>query len=120
MSEHLAEYNLTKKDEGYSARPTVTTALMGNVMFLPNPAFDGRMVVVCDTADQQEELLQNGNVGGNTGGKRVIVVPPDLMGSQEEARIRGLVQPMVEEIVQRLVPSLIADILDGLDLKPKK
>lgn len=125
MSDLLVEYNLEPGDQGYSPRPTVFTSLMGHVVFVPNPKFDDRLVIACDTQEGHKELLQNGNLGTTVGSKRVLVVPPDLMSSQEEARVVAVIErivgkggidkkelrKMIEEIVEELVPGMVVSVM---------
>lgn len=104
--ELLLEYTLEPGDEGYSERPGVFTPLTGRVYFDPNPEFDGRRVIVVASKEKHEALLHNGNIGIRRDGKTTIVVPADLVGTQERRRLRKVVVGVLQDygLVSELLP----------------
>lgn len=94
---YLVEYILKPGDSGYGEKVGVSTLRLGRVSFDPNPEFGDRRIAEVPSSEDQQELLNNGNVG-MWGARRAFVVPPDAMKEVERLQIEAIVDARVQEL----------------------
>jgi len=103
---YLVEYILKPGEAGYSDKVGVSTLRLGRVSFAANPDFGGRKIAEVPSSEDQQELLNNGNVG-MWGSRRAFIVPSDAILKSEREQIIAVVDARLQEL--GLIPPQVTD-----------
>uniref|UniRef100_A0A6M3KK93 Peripheral subunit-binding (PSBD) domain-containing protein n=1 Tax=viral metagenome TaxID=1070528 RepID=A0A6M3KK93_9ZZZZ len=91
------EFMLEPGDPGYSPTWGMSTGKLGRVTFPPSAKHGGRRVRFFATPEDRDLVLKQANFGIPAGGKQVVAIPPDIVGTMERARIAAVVEEILIE-----------------------
>ena len=91
-AEYPVEYILNPGDPGWGEVVRLDLGPNGQWDFAPNPDYDGRRIVMCQSRQQVEAILSR-----NPWGEVVWVEPTDVVSLQQKANIRQIISEVLIE-----------------------